>query len=103
MAYKILIRHKSIKNKTYWEDHAVEQPEGTPVDFETDSLIELEQEINKIDQKYGYENIRVVSDIPYDVFADVADSVDLENATIATPEDVNDVFDIAYKNVFGGV
>ena len=103
MAYKILIRHKSIKNKTYWEDHTVEQPEGDPIDFETESLIELEEEISKVNQKHGYENIRVVSDVPYNVITDVADSVDLENATIATPEDVNDVFDIAYKNVFGGV
>ena len=102
MAYKILIKHKSIKNKTYWEDHEILLEDGISTVFETDALPELEVEIKKLDREYGFENIRVVNDISYDVITDVADSVDMENVTISTIDDVDNVFNTAFANVFGG-
>ena len=100
--YKILIKHKSIKNKEYWENHMVSDETGEPLEFGTDSLTELEAEIKKLDKTIGSENIRVISDISFEVITDVADSVDMENVTITTSEDVEDVFNTAFNKVFGG-
>lgn len=100
--YKILIKHKSIKNKKYWENHMVSDETGEPVEFGTDNLKELEEEIKKLDKTIGSENIRVISDISFEVITDVADSVDMENVTITTSEDVKNVFNTAFNKVFGG-
>ena len=100
--YKIMIKYKSTFNKTFWYEYTKTLEDGTIVEFETDRLEELETEIKKIDKEYGSENIRVVSDITYDVIVDVADSVDMENVTVATPTDVNNVYNTAFEKVFGG-
>ena len=100
--YKILIKYKSKLNKTYWQDYIIKNEDGISVEFGTDSLTELEAEIKKLDKTIGSENIRVISDISFEVITDVADSVDMENVTITTSEDVEDVFNTAFNKVFGG-
>lgn len=100
--YKILVKYKSTFNKTFWYVYTKTIEDGTVVEFETDNQLELEAEIKKISKEYGSENIRAISDITYDIAVDVADSVDMENATVATPNDVNNVYSTAYEKVFGG-
>ena len=100
--YKILIKYKSTINKTFWYEYTKTLEDGNTVVFETDSQIELEAEIKEISKEYGSENIRAISDITYDIIVDVADSVDMENVTVATPNDVSNVFSTAYEKVFGG-
>lgn len=100
--YRIMIKYKSVSNKTFWQDYTVILEDSTIVEFETDNLKELEAEIKKLDKTIGSENIRVISDISFEVITDVVDSVDMENVTIATFEDVDDVFNTAFDKVFGG-
>ena len=100
--YRIMTKYKSVLNKTFWQDYTVTLEDGATVEFETDNLKELEAEIKKLDKTIGSENIRVISDITFEVIADVADSVDMENVTITTSEDVENVFNTAFNKVFGG-
>lgn len=100
--YRIMTKYKSVSNKTFWQDYTIILEDGTIVKFETDNLKELEAEIKKLDKTIGSENIRVISDISFEVITDVADSVDMENVTITTSEDVEDVFNTAFNKVFGG-
>lgn len=100
--YRIMTKYKSISNKTFWQDYKITTEEGELIEFGTDSLTELEAEIKKLDKTIGSENIRVISDISFEVITDVADSVDMENVTITTSEDVEDVFNTAFNKVFGG-
>lgn len=100
--YRIMTKYKSISNKTFWQDYTTTLEDGTIVEFGTDNLKELEVEIKKLDKTIGSENIRVISDISFEVITDVADSVDMENVTITTSEDVEDVFNTAFNKIFGG-
>ena len=100
--YRIMTKYKSISNKTFWQDYKITTEEGELIEFGTDSLTELEAEIKKLDKTIGSENIRVISDISFEVITDVADSVDMENVTITTSEDVEDVFNTEFNKVFGG-
>ena len=100
--YRIMTKYKSVSNKTFWQDYTITLEDGTIVEFGTDNLKELETEIKKLDKTIGSENIRVISGISFEVITDVADSVDMENVTITTSEDVEDVFNTAFNKVFGG-
>lgn len=100
--YKILIKYTSTSKKTFWQNYEVSKEDGTSVEFSTDDLEVLKNEIKKIDYKYGYENIRIIKDVTYSVLVDISESVDLENAEIATSDDVVDVYNTAYNKVFGG-
>lgn len=97
-----MTKYKSVSNKTFWQDYTTTLEDGAIVEFGTDNLTELETEIKKLDKTIGSENIRVISDISFEVITDVADSVDMENVTITTSEDVEDVFNTAFNKVFGG-
>lgn len=100
--YKILIKYTSTSKKTFWQNYEVYNEDGTSVEFSTDDLEVLKKEIKKLDCKYGHENIRIIYDITYNVLVEFSEAVDLGNAVIATPTDVNDVFEAAFANVFGG-
>lgn len=96
--YKILIKYSSKLNKVYWRSHLTDDES---IEFETDDLEVLKEEIKKLDKIYGHENIRIVNDLTYDVIINL-NAIDLGDAEIATSEDVSNVFDAAYDKVFGG-
>ena len=96
--YKILIKYSSKLNKIYWRSHLTDDES---IEFETDDLEVLKEEIKKLDKIYGYENIRIVNDLTYDVLINL-NAINLEDAEIVTSEDVTNVFDTAYDKVFGG-
>lgn len=95
--YKILIKYNSTLKKVYWRNHVDDESN----DFKTDDLEVLKEEIKKLDKIYGYDNIRIVNDLTYDVLINL-NAIDLGNAEIATSEDVSNVFDTAYNKIFGG-
>ena len=96
--YKILIKYSSKLNKVYWVSHFIDDSN----EFETDDLQILKEEIKKLDKIYGYENIRIVNDLTYDILVNL-NAIDLDNAEIATSDDVSNVFETAYNKIFGGV
>ena len=95
--YKILIKYNSTLKKVYWRSHLDDDSN----EFETDDLEVLKEEIKKLDRIYGFDNIRIVNDLTYDVLVNI-NAINLEDAEIATSEDVSDVFDTAYNKIFGG-
>lgn len=94
--YKILIKHKSTTSKTFWKSYEVYDANRNIVEFSTTDLNVLKEELNKLDKQIGYENIRVVNDVDYNVLINIADSLN-----IATPEDIEDIYSTAFNNVFG--
>lgn len=96
--YKILIKYNSNLKKVYWRSHLTDDKS---IEFETDDLETLKEEVKKLDRIYGFDNIRIVNDLTYDVLINL-NAIDLGDAEIATSEDVTNVFDTAYDKVFGG-
>ena len=58
------------------------------------------QEIKKLDQKFGYENLKIIDDISYSVGVEI-DEADINTIDIATEEDINNIYSTAFTNVFG--
>lgn len=99
--YGILIRYKSTSNKTFWYDYEVEQEDGTTAPFLTSDKTLLESEIKKLDQKIGFENLKIIDDISYVVGVEITGTTDNCDHEIATTEDVDNIYDTAFNNVFG--
>ncbi len=99
--YKILIKYTSKLNKIYWRFYE-KLEDGTNIEFSTDSIDVLESEIQKIASKFGYDDIKIVKDFTYNILVDISEIIDLDEAEIATSEDVSNVFDTAFSKVFGG-
>lgn len=95
--YKILIKYTSTLNKTFWYEHEVPLEDGTSVTFETDDIDVLKEEIHKLDKIYGNENLKIVVDVTYTVTIGVSDNL----IDIASPEDILDIYNTAFNNVFG--
>lgn len=93
--YKILIKYTSTFKKTFWYSYEVEDG----VEFVTDDIDVLKKEIDKIDKQIGYENIRIVRDITYDVMVDVTD-VGSANISYLTTDDINNIYNTAFAKVF---
>lgn len=100
--YKILIKYTSSSKKVFWQSYMTKNEEDKIVEFSTDDIDILKEEVKQIDEEYGHDNVRIVKDVTYNVRIDIAESVDLKNAEIATSEDVEDVFNTAFNKVFGG-
>lgn len=98
--YKILIKYTTTSSKTFWYSYEVTDENGETVEFATDDFDVLKEEVNKLDSKYGYENLKIINEVEYSITVDVLD--DIENVTIATSEDVKDIYATAFSNVFGG-
>lgn len=94
--YKILIKHKSTTSKTFWKSHEIYDSNRNIVEFSTTDLNALKEELNKLDKQIGYENIRVVNDVDYNVLINIDESLN-----IATTEDIKDIYSTAFNNVFG--
>lgn len=95
--YKIFTKYTSTAKNTFWRSYEVEQEDGTIDEFETDDLDVLKAEINKLDKEIGYENIRVIDDITYKVMVDIPNTETIEEFT---SEDINNIYEIAYNQVF---
>ncbi len=98
--YGILIKYKSTSNKIFWYDYEVEQEGGTTTPFLTSDKALLEAEIAKLDQKIGFENLKIIDDISYAVGVEITE-IDINNLEIATPEDVENTYNTAFNEVFG--
>ena len=67
--YKILIKYNSVLGKEFYQMYQI-QTEGSPselIEYSTDDLDELKNTIKELDREYGYNNIRVIADVTYDI------------------------------------
>lgn len=94
MEYKILIKYTSTLKKTFYYFYTNEDGE----EYKTDDVEELKEIIKELNEKYGYENIKPVIDIHFDVNVNVTNS---NGYDIATEEDINNIYSTAFTNVFG--
>lgn len=75
--YKILIKHNPNANKsdtTIWRMHGSTTTSTTATSFKefaTDDIVTLKEEIKKITSKIGYDEIRIVSDIVFNIEIDI--------------------------------
>ena len=97
--YKILIKYMSKVGVIYWKSHMIVDENGDTVEFNTSSVDRLKEELKKLDETYGYDNLRVVIDVPYTVSMAMPN----ELINVATSEEVTDLYNMAFANVFGGV
>lgn len=70
MTYKLLIKNTDVKLKNLWEVYASTVVTGSTVtftEFETEDVNELQNTIAELDKQIGHENIRVISDVTYNV------------------------------------
>lgn len=70
MTYKILIKNIQTKLKNLWEIYGSTTTTGSAVTFTeyfTDDVTELQNKIAKLDKTIGFENIRVIADVTYNV------------------------------------
>lgn len=103
MKYKILTKYTSVLKKDFYELYKVPVVGNSQelVDFETDNLEVLKTEIKKIDKSMGFDNIRIIADVTYDIGIKV-NSIDISTEFI-TDEELNEIYSKAYNNVFGKV
>ena len=98
--YGILIKYKSTSNKTFWYDYEIEKEDGTTAPFLTSDKALLEAEIAKLDQILGFENLKIIDDISYAVGVEITE-IDMNTIEIATMDDVENVYNTAFSEVFG--
>lgn len=70
MTYKILIKNIQTKLKNLWEIYGSTTTTGSAVTFTeyfTDDVTELQNKIAELDKTIGFENIRVIADVTYNV------------------------------------
>lgn len=103
--YKILIKYTSKFKKTFWMGYEKLSEDGTYTEFFTDDIEEIKKELLLLDLKYGYENLRVVKDVTYDITVELQESVNIGDVEITTSEDISNIYNVAYDKVFsdGGV
>ena len=96
--YKILIKYTSTASKTFWQSHEVINEDGESVEFNTDNVDVLKEELDKLAKLYGYEGLRVVTDIAYTVTIGMPNDL----IDVISVEEVNELYNTAFANVFGG-
>lgn len=70
MIYKILIKNTQVKLKNLWEIYGSTTTTGSVVTFteySTDDVTELQNKIAELDKTIGFENIRIIADVTYNV------------------------------------
>lgn len=98
--YGILIKYKSTSNKTFWYDYEVGKADGTTIPFLTSDKSLLEAEIAKLDKILGFENLKIIDDITYAIDVEITE-LDMNTIEIATMDDVENVYNTAFSEVFG--
>lgn len=88
--YKILIKYSSATSLlTLWQVYGSTTTTSTSdsdtstvtfTEYETDDITELQEEISKLDKRYGYENIKVIKDVDVTYSATISDT-DTTDAT----------------------
>ena len=95
--YKILIKYTSILNKIFWESYTVEDEDGNIVEWSTIDFDELKEKVKILDKEIGFENIRVIYELSYDVLVNIDSEPEVD---IVTDEDIDNIYNIAYDEVF---
>ena len=70
MTYKILIKNTQAKLKNLWEIYGTTSTTGSTVaftEYSTEDVNELQNTIAELDKTIGFENIRVIADVTYNV------------------------------------
>lgn len=70
MTYKILIKNTQAKLKNLWEIYGTTYTTGSTVTFteySTEDVNNLQNTIAELDKTIGFENIRVIADVTYNV------------------------------------
>lgn len=70
MVYKILIKNTQAKLKNLWEIYGTTSTTGSTVTFteySTEDVNKLQNTIAELDKTIGFENIRVIADVTYNV------------------------------------
>lgn len=93
--YKILVKYKSTSKKVFWYEYK----DNTDIPFITNDVEVLKAEINNLIKDIGYENIRIVDDITYDILVGVTENGECRHE-IATQKDIDNIYNTAFKNVF---
>lgn len=81
MTYKILIKNTQSKLKNLWEVYGNTTTTGSTVTFSeffTEDVNELQNTITELDKTIGFENIRVIADVTYNVGVTV-DEIKVDN------------------------
>ena len=70
MTYKILIKNTQAKLKNLWEIYGSTTTTGSIVaftEYSTKDVTELQNKIAELDKTIGFENIRVIADVTYNI------------------------------------
>nr|DAG45832.1 MAG TPA: hypothetical protein [Caudoviricetes sp.]DAH30149.1 MAG TPA: hypothetical protein [Caudoviricetes sp.] len=70
MTYKILIKNTQAKLKNLWEIYGSTTITGstaTFTEYSTEDITELQNKIAELDKTIGFENIRVIADVTYNI------------------------------------
>ena len=70
MTYKILIKNTQAKLKNLWEIYGSTTITGstaTFAEYSTEDVNELQNTISELDKTIGFENIRVIADVTYNI------------------------------------
>lgn len=87
MTYKILIKNTQAKLKNLWEIYGSTTATGstaTFTEYSTDDVAELQNKIAELDKTIGFENIRVIADVTYNVGVTV-DAIKVDDADSSEP------------------
>ena len=77
MTYKILIKNTQAKLKNLWEIYGSTTTTGSIVaftEYSTEDITELQNKIAELDKTIGFENIRVIADVTYNIGVTVDES-----------------------------
>ena len=81
MTYKILIKNTQTTLKNLWEIYGSTTTTGstaTFIEYSTEDVTELQNKIAELDKTIGFENIRVIADVTYNVGVTV-DEIKVDN------------------------
>ena len=87
MTHKILIKNTQVKLKNLWEIYGTTSTTGSTVTFieySTEDVNELQNTIAELDKTIGFENIRVIADVTYNVGITV-DEIKIDNTDPSEP------------------
>lgn len=87
MTYKILIKNTQVKLKNLWEIYGTTSTTDSTVTFieySTEDVNELQNTIAELDKTIGFENIRVIADVTYNVGITV-DEINIDNTDPSEP------------------
>lgn len=94
--YKILIKYKSTSNKVFYYFY---KQDDSSEDYFTSDTTELKTVIRELDSKIGYENIRIIVDISYDINTSVDEMGN--NIEFLDEVETKNLYDTAFEKVFG--